>query len=123
MRTIRRLLTMVMVLLLCAGSALALSSRSGVVRVRLSSLSQSGQLTITVHGQYHFSSGDLPALQDGARVTVRLSGGKLQINTGSRTVTLSSVRLIRDSGDGLSIAQSQHPEALMPGDLSLSVIR
>lgn len=61
-----------------------------------------------IHGSYHFSDGDLPSLTEGQQVTVKLSGSRLQVNAAGRSRTVSSIRLIRDSG-GLSLPRSQHP--------------
>ena len=103
----------------------AAGTRSGMVRVYLSSMADSSHLDVTVTGKYSVNGNTAMSLSTGDQV-------KIQFNeaTGEITMTMNGVtyamgkemRLRRHQADGesaLSFAQARYSSYLYPGDLQI----
>lgn len=113
--------------LMSAPLSLTSVSQSGMVRVKMSSLGQPGQLKITVNGNYSVSGLQSFSVSRGAVIGVAYSaaGGHLSVTAGGQTYPMGAgFRLRRHTfggTNGLSIAEARAPGNLYPGDLSFSV--
>ena len=100
-------------------------TRSGMVRVRLDSLNQPEQLTITLRGNYTaYGSTSLP-MTDGQTVKVSVQNGELVLTTnGQKTAmgqTLLLQRVSADTENCFSLKEARMPSNTYPGDLRLTV--
>lgn len=112
-------------------SALALSSapmttgasRSGMVRVYLSSLGSPTTVQATINGSYSL---DGKALANGSKITVKINSitGTLTCSSGGNTASMGNSFTLRRheaSGEnGVRIAQSREPANLYPGDVTFT---
>lgn len=136
-RFITGLLSLVFSLLVFFPDAHASSLRSapliesgtanGMVRVKLSSLGQPSQLSISVQGSYSVSGIHTFSLPQGSQITITFNqySGQLFMQYDGQSYNMGNgLRLRRHTASGQSglyIAQSRRPGNLYPGDLSLSV--
>ena len=99
------------------------SSRSGMVRVYLSSLGSPTTVQMTVNGSYTL---DGKALTNGAKLTVKINTatGTLTCTYGGNTTSMGksfTLKRHETSGEnGIRIAQSRVPSNLYPGDVTFT---
>ena len=99
------------------------SSRSGMVRVYLSSLGSPTTVQATVSGSYTLNE---KALTNGAKLTVKINTatGTLTCTYGGNTASMGksfSLKRHETSGEnGIRIAQSRVPSNLYPGDVTFT---
>lgn len=101
------------------------NSRSGMVRVLMSSMNYPTKLNITIKGSYTAEGDARVVLSSGDRVTVTFnqSNGNIRLTAGSITYDMGREMNLRrhqtNGQSGLSIAQARIPDNLYPGDLQL----